>query len=311
VSFMRMLRILKMAKILRGLRVLRFFYELRLMLNSLIGSFNSLLWSIFMLALIFYVFGLIFVQGASLHLFLHSEEIEPRERELVLKEFGSVQGAMLSLFRTCTGGDDWAYFYEIVLTTGAPYALIFIFFIAFSQIAILNILTAIFVNNAMELARPDADTLAFEHRKKEFEAYEELQELCEHITDETGVISIEDFATELKFGRLGARLAVLGINVSDAEAFLDLIMFTMGTKPAVGIRPSDFVEGCMRLRGQATGINIQGIQQETRRILKSLHQLRSEQAAKGTQVAQTLKQLLDSAGVPCTGAQPSHAPLRI
>merc|ERR1719277_2156651 len=109
---------------------------------------------------------------------------------------------MLSLFRTCTGGEDWTYFYDIVAVTGTPYALLFIFFIAFSQIAILNILTAIFVNNAMELARPDADTLAHEHRKKEFEAYEELQELCESITDaESGFISPEEFTSQLKYDR--------------------------------------------------------------------------------------------------------------
>jgi len=297
VTFMRTLRILKMAKILRGLRVLRFFYELRLMLNSLIGSFNSLLWSIVMLSLIFYVFGLIFVQGASLHLFLHGEELEEGQRESILQEFGSVQAAMLALFRTCTGGDDWSHFYHIVLITGTPYAMVFIFFIAFSQIAILNILTAIFVNNAMELARPDADTLAHEHRKKEFEAYEELQELSEMITDGTGMISTEQFATQLKCGRLGARLAVLGISVADADSFLELLTFTMDGGPGP-IRPCDFVEGCMRLRGQATGINIQGIQQETRRILRAVDNLRTDQKTKMSQLADAVTYMYDQSGMP-------------
>jgi len=305
VTFMRALRILKMAKILRGLRVLRFFYELRLMLNSLIGSFNSLLWSIVMLCLIFYVFGLIFVQGAALHLYLHSEDMDNEDLVTLLEEFGSVQAAMLALFRTCTGGDDWVYFYRIIMMTGAPYACIFVFFIAFSHIAILNILTAIFVNNAMELARPDADTLAYEHRKKEFEAYEELQQLSESVTDqESGLISPERFAYELKFGRLGARLAVLGIAVSDADNFLELLSFTMESAQGCGIRPADFVEGCMRLRGQATGINIQGIQQETRKIGKYLQQLRAEQLAKTAQLSNALQMVLDGTGIP-------HAPLQI
>merc|ERR1712061_758261 len=63
VTFMRSLRLLRIAKILRMVRVMRFFAELRVILNSVLGSLLSLFWAFVMLLLIYYVFGLLFVQG--------------------------------------------------------------------------------------------------------------------------------------------------------------------------------------------------------------------------------------------------------
>lgn len=298
-TFMRVLRILKMAKILRGLRVMRFFLELRLMLNSLIGSMQSLMWSIVMLLLIFYVFGLVFVQGAAVHLLLHQKDMEQVEVDRILNEFGSVERAMLALYRSCTGGEDWTYFYDIIMTTGRPYAGLFIFFIAFSQIAFLNILTAIFVNQAMELAKPDRDTLAVLQRKKEIEAYEELRSFCRLMDEDgTGTISVADFEKHLKSGRLGARLSILGLNVPDAAYFFDLLLHSANSE-AQEVSCTDFVEGCMRMRGMATGIDLQSVDRTTRLVSKSVRTLQKDMSEKFDHLAQAIHTVLcDTSDLP-------------
>merc|ERR1712125_248963 len=44
-TFMRSMRVLKLAKIFRAIRLMRIFHELRLILRSLPGSISSLFWS--------------------------------------------------------------------------------------------------------------------------------------------------------------------------------------------------------------------------------------------------------------------------
>merc|ERR1719367_136821 len=65
ITFLRSLRILRLAKVFRGVRVMRFLSELRVVLNALLSSLTSLFWGMIMMALIFYVFAIIFVQTAT------------------------------------------------------------------------------------------------------------------------------------------------------------------------------------------------------------------------------------------------------
>jgi len=159
--FMRAMRILKIAKVSRTVRLMQQFSELRLILNSMLGSLKNLFWSMAMLALIFYLFALVFVQltASSLEDSINNGEPDLARREK-LDTFGSVELAMLTLYKACTGGDDWSGPYRIAAASGELPAILFIFFIAFMQIAVLNILTGIFVEKAMKLAQPDRERLA-------------------------------------------------------------------------------------------------------------------------------------------------------
>jgi len=226
-TFVRSLRLFKMATLLRGIRVIEFLRELRTMLLSLLGSVASLMWGIVMLILIYYVFGLMFVQGTVLALSNTEEELDPEAREFILQEFGSVEASMLSMYMASTGGVNWSHTYSACTHLGWMYCFLCLFFIAFSQIALLNILTALFVNKAMDVAKPDKDTIAMEQRRKELDAYEELCALGRELEqDRSGYISVSRFESELRSGRLGARLALLGLNIADAEYFFDLLVST-------------------------------------------------------------------------------------
>merc|ERR1712045_126720 len=165
-GFMRVLRVLKIAKILRVVRVLRLFSELRLMLNSIIGSFMNLFWSVAMLFFIFFIFSLVIVQGMANFLAAHGETLEADERSRLILLFGRVEVAMMNLFKSTTGGTDWEVFYDNVISRSAMSAVLYIFFIGFMQVALMNILTGIFVEKAMKLAAPDRDMLALEKRKQ-------------------------------------------------------------------------------------------------------------------------------------------------
>merc|ERR1712110_916982 len=91
---------------LRVIRVMRFFRELRLLLGMLLHSVGTFLWTVVMLMIVLYVFGVIFLQGyqgylASPDMYnaVHDEDLR--------KYWGSIWSAMLTLYSAITGGYDW------------------------------------------------------------------------------------------------------------------------------------------------------------------------------------------------------------
>lgn len=267
-TFMRSFRVFKMAKILRAVRAMRFITELRLMLNSIVGSVISLFWSFVMLLFIFYIFSLIFVQGTITYLLDNPEVISSDSHTNISKHFGSVQEAIMSLVKATTGGNDWDVFYETLVLTGTMNAALFIFFIGFFQIALLNVLTGIFVENAMKLAQPDPYTQALNDRKRDLQEAEELKEVCASSLDKnkSGKVSPEDFEKEIHHGRLRAHLRVLGLDIKEPRKFYSILRSASGSDH---VDIDSFVAGCMKLKGFATAIDLQSLMCETREVGKA------------------------------------------
>eukprot|EP00928_Gymnodinium_smaydae_P062050 TRINITY_DN45996_c0_g1_i1.p1 TRINITY_DN45996_c0_g1~~TRINITY_DN45996_c0_g1_i1.p1 ORF type:complete len:665 (-),score=69.03 TRINITY_DN45996_c0_g1_i1:196-2190(-) len=165
--FLRTLRVLRMAKVLRVFRLVNFFSQLRIILQCLTGSFMCLLWSIIMMMLVFYMISMVIVQGVASYLSQSHGEIEDPYID-TMEHFGSVEASFLSLFKSVSGGDDWGVFYEALQPLGDFYSTIYLLFIAFSHVALLNILTGIFVENALKYAHPEMEQLrSLSSRSKE------------------------------------------------------------------------------------------------------------------------------------------------
>jgi len=269
-TFMRILRILKITKALRMVKVVNFFTELRLILNSLLGSFTSLLWSMVMLALIFFMFALVFVQGVTPVLI--SETLDHARETEVRDLFGSVSSAMFTLYQTTFGGNDWGEFYIVIREAGLFYAGLFVFFVAFIQIALVNVLTGVFVDNAMKLAQPDHDALALEMRKTEVGDAQQLRQLIVDMdSGKDGKISKADFADSMKKDKLRAQLAVLGLDIKNTQIFFDLIVESSKNEE---VDIDEFITHCMRLKGTASSFDMQTLVFATKLIQKDQVKMR-------------------------------------
>jgi len=270
VTFMRSFRIMKLVKILRAVRIMRFFAELRIILNSIMGSFTSLLWSFAMLGFIFYIFGLILVQAVTGYFQGQGDELDVDIRKGLTKSFGSVQASILTLFLSVTGGQDWEHYYWQIERTGVMSVVLFIFFIAFMQIALMNILTGLFVESAMKLAAPDRENLALELRRTLMSEAETLWRFCKEMdVDGSGTISAEEFRAQMENDRFKAHLQVMGLCIQDAEIFFNMML---AADEAEEVDIECFVYGCMRLKGHATSIDLQSLVYQTHLIHKSQHE---------------------------------------
>jgi len=263
-SVMRSLRVVKMAKMLRMLRVMNFFRDLRLLLNSMLGSFSSFFWCVLMLIFLLNLFGLVFVQGVVTHLGNTIQGSPSPEQEELLEQFSSVMDTMLVLFMATMGGSDWGEVYHLLSVIGGAYALLFIFYISFFHFSIFNVLTGIFVEKAMKLAQPDRETMIVERRKQEVLEAQELWELFDAMdTNDSGLINLEEFRDFVMHPTFRRYLGLLDIDVKDAQRFYEMLAHINGSADAQ-VDIGSLVEGCMRLKGQATSIDLHTLMWEMR-----------------------------------------------
>jgi len=270
---LRTVRILKIGKALRAVRVISKFRNLRAILVCIQGSVDTLMWSVLMLCVVFYMFSLIFVQQVAgllqdLHEVGHEELSEERQLHVdyLVFCFGNVWQGMLTLAMAALGGEDWGMPYRSLEECGWIAAFFYLMFIAFTHIALINIITGIFVDSAMQNLAPGKEALARElQQEKEAHALE-LVNLCREVdADTTGMLSREQFADGLKKGRIPMLLQLIGLNRHDVERFFDVLS---ASSPSGEVEIMCFVHGCMRLAGAATSFDLQMLTVDMKGVLK-------------------------------------------
>lgn len=163
-TWLRIVRLLKMMKVLRVFRLMRFFRELRMMMASLLGSCMALLWSIVLLGLIKWVVSLMFIQCLSSYLLeTPVEEIDVDTLDGIVIHWNSVLESMCTLFKSTTGGNDWSDLAQPIRVASASshhlFYLLFLLYIIFFIVALLNILTGMFVDAAVKVGDRDNEEM--------------------------------------------------------------------------------------------------------------------------------------------------------
>ena len=104
----RILRLTRIVKMVRLVRIFRFVSALRTLVTSIAHTLKALFWALTLLAMIVYVFAVLFSQV------LHDHITDPTAPPLSadadearIKYFGSLPETMLSLFMSIAGGVSW------------------------------------------------------------------------------------------------------------------------------------------------------------------------------------------------------------
>jgi len=282
VSFARALRIFKMGKILRIFRAMRFLKELRVMVNSILGSLVSLGWSVVMLGMILYVFALFFVQ--QLTAFQLEGGPEFWQTELYEKQrynLGSVEGTMLSLAMCTTGGKNWEEILLLLQPVGLLSVWAFGFYIAFFTFAVMNILTGIFVESAMQLCKPDEQEAFLLQQKQRKEEAEELLCIFETLDqDGNGRLSVDEWASGVRKERVRTALTALGVDIKDPELFFRTLATTLDIdEPDI----SDVISHILHMKGGASSMDLHGLIMQTVILQRSVHDLQDAVAPRRVQ----------------------------
>lgn len=204
----------------------------------------------------FYLFSIVTVQGMMNYLESDAGMLADDElRDDILKYFGSVLQTMMTYHMSTSGGNDWGQYYEVLSAASRSSAAILVFVAAFTQIALLNIMTGVFVESAMKIAQPDQQLIALEQRMADMQESNTIRELLQEMDiDCSGTISWKEFERIASDARISASLAVLGLDVKDARLMFDMLSEVDG-RPDIDL---GFLLGaCMKMRGPATSLDLQ------------------------------------------------------
>jgi hypothetical protein len=315
-SFLRSLRIFKVAKILRMFRALRIFHEIHQMMECVVQSMGSLLWAIALLAFLGAMFAIFFVQSVASaieHGSLQREEVVAQAGqgmpgpeghlstyEAVVRDFGSVQAAMFSLLQASSGGQDWIQMYNRLEPLGAFAQYVFVFYIVFMLIAVMNIVTSIFLDKAMSVAKPTVDNMMVDKHHQDMKDAKELTDLVSHMdTQNSGLITFSDFMSYMKEDRFRLYFDVRGLNVKDTAMFFKMLSSASTGENRGALSADDtvdlnaFVTGCMRLKGVASCMDLYTLSWEIKSLRANQNrilELAGERASPQVSIGGPLKQ---------------------
>mmetsp|Transcript_118999 Transcript_118999/g.381297 ORF Transcript_118999/g.381297 Transcript_118999/m.381297 type:complete len:468 (+) Transcript_118999:287-1690(+) len=249
-SFMRILRMLRLVRIIRVVRVLRLVRELRTMVHSIGSTLVSLFWIVLLLLLLIYVTGICFTQMVADSGMDDPEGVEEGTKAHMF--FGSLDRSILSLYQAMTGGVNWKDVMDALVGRTSPVmAFVFCIYIAFAVLAMLNVITGVFVGSALAKATEE-DCIDLLHGLRE--AVETMK------IPGTNRLQWDSFESQLKSATMQHYFQSIDLDPSEASGLFRLLdQDGSGT-----IEAEDFVMGCLRLHGAATAIDLTTLMCEVR-----------------------------------------------
>lgn len=261
-TVVRMIRVLRVVRIARVIRVLKAFRELRLMVASIVSSARNLLWVIMILCVLLYVFGISFTSAVALELEMSPPDAEGTEE--LKRYFGSLSSSILTLYSSMSGGEDWTVYYYALNRLAWPYQTLFLFFVTFAVFAVVNVVTGVFVDTAIEKNQTDKElAIQEELRSKKLRMNWIRDVFGELDSSGDGTVTLKEFEQQLNHEAVIAYFNTLKLDVSDARTLFRLL----DSDGSDGVNIDEFVQGCYRLSGEATTLHTQVMQCDIKDML--------------------------------------------
>jgi hypothetical protein len=268
VSFIRVLRLLKTIRILRVIRIMRAFRELRLIMNSIMGSIGVMMWAGVLIATVTFMFGLCFVQGVTIHLQDHRGATSPDTMDGFDRCWGSVLQSMWCLYIASFGGENWEWMALNLREAGLEFMLLFMAYIVFFFCVMTNTITSLLVEGTINSASNDLQGIIVQELKNKDKYVSMLREWFNQADeDKSGCVSLEELRDCLDDPDMVAMVSAMGIQVMDLKQFFGMLSCS-------GQREVDletFVVGCIKMRGEARSMDLQELIFEHRSFANFCH----------------------------------------
>lgn len=250
---LRIIRITRILKAIRLMRVFRFVMAFRTLITSIIYTLKSLFWACMLLIVIMYVFAVLFTQAVNDFLLDFGSAMTELESVAAGQYFGSLDKTMLTCFMSIAGGVSWGEVLPPLRTISEAWVGLYLIYIAFTYFAVLNVVTGVFCQSAIESAQNDHTTVVHSILKNKELHVEKLRKLFSTLGDSTdGVVTFAAFEEKISSKDVQAYFEVLGLDVDDAWSFFKLLDLDEGGEVEI----EEFLMGCLRLRGNARAIDV-------------------------------------------------------
>eukprot|EP00928_Gymnodinium_smaydae_P051336 TRINITY_DN34875_c0_g1_i1.p1 TRINITY_DN34875_c0_g1~~TRINITY_DN34875_c0_g1_i1.p1 ORF type:complete len:594 (+),score=90.49 TRINITY_DN34875_c0_g1_i1:40-1821(+) len=242
-GFFTTIRLLRAVRIARLVRLFHLFQELRTIVYSIVKSFVSLFWTLLLLFLLIYGFSVIFLQVVMTNLPDEGEGPVEVDGKDLRYWFGGLGRTMLTLFEVIVGGSNWdTLIIKLTNEIGICTGLCFCFYIAFALFVMLNVVTGVFVDTAMNVAKEEAD----------LQVATNLCELFFEKGSTSSSLTDQDFQDKLDSPTLQAFMKSIDVDINSAHE-----LFALYDEDDSGsVDAEEMVKGFLRLRGSARSLDL-------------------------------------------------------
>ncbi|KAF4661301.1 hypothetical protein FOL47_006750 [Perkinsus chesapeaki] len=251
---LQVLRAFRLVRIGRAVRLVPEFREMWMMVRGLLESGLTLFWTYTVIAAVCYVFGM------ATTYFIGRRE-DNLSDDSIQSLFGDVPSSMFTLFQIMTL-DSWTAAVRPLMINQASIEWLFLSFISISYFVLMNLITAVIVENAFSIAKEDEEQLAIEAERKKTKEVSELGELFADLdTDGSGELSRGEFEEALRNPRVLRKLALLDVDADELDEVWHMLDNGDGS-----LTLSEFITGVRKMRGEAQSKDVLLCSNQLRRL---------------------------------------------
>mmetsp|Transcript_23498 Transcript_23498/g.55446 ORF Transcript_23498/g.55446 Transcript_23498/m.55446 type:complete len:598 (+) Transcript_23498:44-1837(+) len=288
----RLVRLTRLLRTVQFIRIFRFIMALRTLVTSIFSTLKALSWALILLFLIIYVFAILFTQ--SVNDYVRDPDVAPLSDELRMacdKYYGSMQDTVLTLFMSIAGGLSWAEAFAPLKAISAWWAVCYLFYICFTYFAVLNVVTAVFCQSAIESAQSDHFNMLQSMLENKEVHLRKIKALFSELgAEDTGLITFAMFEEKIDNPEVRVYFESLGLEMDDAWGFFKLLDSDGGGSVEI----EEFFLGCLRFRGQARSMDVGKLIQDQRWMIRSMGRFQGYVEAELTCLREVLDQISHS-----------------
>lgn len=247
-----LLRILRLVRVIRLARALRLIGELRTIVASIAGSMKPLFWTGVLLFMVVYVLG-VYITQVVLNERIEMEK-DGRDDGRLERFWGDLFRSIFSLFESITGGVDWD---DVVRPlweqVGSGMVVLYCLYIAFTVLAMLNVVTGVFIESVMKNATAEKEQNTINHLNSLFSKLD----VSRH-----GELTWEDFQRQLETKEMREFFRTIDVDIKHARALFDLLdMDESGS-----VNAEEFMDGCLQIWAPSKGLDFHMMRRDVNRL---------------------------------------------
>jgi len=262
-----LLRTMRLARLVRTVRLLVKFKVLWMLVLGLLNSASTMFYTLMLLVIILYIFSALGIELIANNSLV---EVDAEFRELAHRYFRSLPETMLTLMQfVCL--DSVGAIYRPLIEKDGTLSLYFTAIIIFVPIVLMNLVTAVIVNSALEQARQDKETVQVREEQEKETLVQHLRMIFYRLDeDSSGNLSREEIANINENDR---QMLCDTMSINDPlEIFNALDVDGNGT-----IAIDDFCSGISKVALSNAPLEVQRMEKQVNIILKRVKGVRSAQ----------------------------------
>lgn len=276
-GFLRTLSVFRSLRLLRIVRVIQrmpMFREVWLLLRGLTSSMRTLVWTVTVIFVLTYLFAILgcWIISSEIKQVMQSIEImTPEEAQQITYTFEVVKGIapLMQLLIQFLTLDSWNSKMEQIMKYTPWCVGYFYTYIAVAVFVLMNLVTAIIVENAMSASKMDENEKLKQmedFKKKELKELEHLFYLMD--ADGDGTLDWEEFENAFLDEEMSRKWRLLDFGPDECKELFDLLDDGDG-----GIHTGEFFHGLARMKGGAQSRDLMKVGQQVDRISKDVQSL--------------------------------------